>query len=213
MRRLALCLLFISAVTAAPAAAQFSDERTGLVIAPPDWFFRQGEDLLAPPSLISCWRAPEEDGAPWIHMCAEVVDELPKTGERLTFQWKSRTLEGSRVETRRGDEPVVMYSALLPMHLQTIRLDVVAPVRAAEDAKAVLEETLATVVDRGPWIVRADETMPAAAGSEPAYSDRSDRRAARLMGKIGMGLIIAGVAAWLRDRRAKKQQAEGGAAV
>ena len=210
MRRLALCLLLASAAAPAPVLAQFSDERTGLVISPPDWFYRQGEDLLAPPSLISCWEAPAEEDAPWIRLCAETADALPKTGERMTFQWKERSVQGSRVETRRGTEQVVMYSALLPMHLQKVRLDVVAPVRAAQDAKAVLEETLATVVDRGPWIVRADDAMPAG-DSEPAYSDRSDRRAARLIGKIGTGLLIAGILGVLRDRRAKKRAAEGAA--
>jgi hypothetical protein len=210
VRRLALCLLVLSAATPAPILSQFSDERTGLVISPPDWFYRQGEDLLAAPSLISCWEAPAEEDAPWIRMCAEIAEALPKTGERMTFHWKERSVQGLRVETRRGSEPVVMYSALLPMHLQKVRLDVVAPVRAAEDAKAVLEETLATVVDRGPWIVRADGTMPEGE-REPAYSDRSDRRAARLIGKIGTGLLIAGILAFLRDRRARKQAAEGGA--
>ena len=208
MRPLLLPLALL-AIAAAPgrAGAQIRDDSTGLVIQPPDYLHYQGEDLLAPPSLIACWYAPPEEDYPWVKVCAERLDELPQ-GEKLGFQWKGKTLSGSRIETTRGRERVVLFSVLVPLQLGTVRLDAVAPVDGAEQAKAMLEETLATVADRGLWVVRDDEL---AVQSEQSWSDRSDRRAARLMGKVGMALLIAGIMAWVRDRRAKRKQAEGAA--
>lgn len=204
MRRLALCLLLV-ALSPVAAHTQFRDDSTGLVIAPPDWMYRQGEDLLAPPTLVSCWYAAETEDQPWLKLCAERLDELPRTDEKLTFTWQERTVDGARVRLRTKDGEVVLYSVLLPLYKGPVRLDVVSPVRGSEEAKALLDETLATVRDVGRWTVYADD------GPSPTYDDRSDRRLARLLGKIGTGLIIAGVGMWIRQRRERKKlQAEGG---
>ena len=208
MQRLLVCLALLALTAAAAPArvqAQFRDDSTGLLIQPPDYLYLQGEDLLAPPSLIACWYAPPEEDYPWVKVCAERLDVLPR-GEKLSFQWKDSTLSGSRVVTTMGKERVVLFSVLVPLQLGVVRLDAVAPVGGDEQAKAILEETLATVTDRGQWVVRGDEL---AIQSEPTWSDRSDRRSARLMGKVGMVLLIAGITAWVRDRRAKRKQAEG----
>lgn len=207
MRRLLVCLALLALTAAAAptrAQAQFRDDSTGLLIQPPDYLYLQGEDLLAPPSLIACWYAPPEEDYPWVKVCAERLDVLPR-GEKLSFQWKNSTLTGSRVETTMGKERVVLFSVLVPLQLGTVRLDAVAPVGGDEQAKAILEETLATVTDRGQWVVRGDDEL--AIEGTTSWSERSDRRAARLMGKFGMALLIAGVMAWVRDRRAKKRQA------
>ena len=214
MRRLALSLLLVLApIASAAAQVPFRHDVSGLSLEAPDWMYRQGEDLLAPLTLISCWQAPATEDQPWLKMCAERVDELPRADEKLTFRWHERTVEGARVRVRRDDEEVMLYSVLLPLYKGSVRLDVVTPVRGADEARALLESTLATVRDVGRWTMHADDGLrPVNAADEaPAtqdWSDRSDRRLARALGKFGMGLIFAGVVMWLRQRRARKVAAE-----
>ena len=209
MRRCALALLLV-AVPAA-AQAQFRDETTGLVISPPEYMYRQGEDLLAPQTLISCWYAPATDEYPWVKLCAERLDRLPKADEKLDFQWRDRTVRGSRVRTHNGTEEVMLFSALLPLHLSTVRVDVVTPVSGADEGKAVMEETLASVTDVGRWIVPRDGQTRSAERSDEYES--SDKYVARLVGKVGTILLISGIGMWIRQRRARKKAESEGEAV
>jgi hypothetical protein len=195
VRRIALSLLLVAAP--ATVEAQFRDETAGVEITPPEYMLRQGEDLLAPPTLISCWYAPATEEEPWVKLCAERLDQLPKADEKLSLSWHDRTLRGSRTQLRIENEDVVLLSTLLPLHLGTVRLDVVTPVHGADAGRAVLDETLASVKDVGPWIVPRDGAA--------ASSDQPGKRTARLVGKIGTILIISGVGMWIRQRRARKK--------
>lgn len=182
------------------ANAQFRDHSTGLVISPPDYLLRQGEDLLAPASVISCWYAPETEEYPWVRMCAERLDRLPRADEKLTFAWGGRTISGSRSRVRSGEKDLMQYSALVPLRTGTIRLDVVTPVRGSDDAKLVLEESLASLRDEGPERVARDGQRREVDGAATF-----DRTAAKAAGKIATGLIIVGIGMLIRDRRAKRQ--------
>ena len=201
MRRLALCFLFLA--VPATAHSQFRHDSSGLVIQPPDFMLRQGEDLLAPMSLISCWYGPATEEYTWVKMCAERLDELPpRVDEKLTFQWEGGTARGSRTRMTVGSEEVVLYSALLELRQGPVRLDVVTPVSGAEEGKAVMDEALASVRDVGILTMERAAQRPS--------DDRSARYAARAAGKFGMILIFVGVGKWLHERRSRKQQSENG---
>lgn len=199
MRRLALLILLLGAPVTADA--QFRDHATGLVISPPEDFYRQGEDLLAPASLISCWHASETADYPWVRICAERLDRLPRADEKLSFRWGDRTVKGARARVQVGGKDLMLYSALIPLRSGTIRLDVVTPVHGADDAKAYMEQTLATVRDEGRSVERSSAAR--------VDDQRELRSLARLAGKSGMGLIAIGVGLWIKQRRAKKKVEAG----
>lgn len=197
MPRVALLLLLVLIASPVTARGQSRDPATGLVISPPDYMFLQGEDLLAPPTVIACWHAPETDEYPWVKMCTERADRLPKADEQLSFDWQGRVLAGSRTRFHIGDEERVLYSVLLPLRQQTVRLDVVSPARGSDEAKAVLEEVLATVRDEG--------TTPVARAEESRTEYRTTRGAKRA-GRVGVYLVVAGAVMWFRERRARRKR-------
>jgi hypothetical protein len=110
---------------------------------------------------------------------------LPRRARRMSFTWKGLDLDGAVFESEWASQPVVVYTALVPLRKASVWLVAMSPLHDRGHVQAALVSTLASLQGESAQL----------SGTERA------ERAGRTVGLIASILIAVGVGMWIARRR------------
>lgn len=167
----------------------YSSPEFGFAMTLPAGFLREGEDPLNLRS-IACFVSSVADQPGWVRVCVERQGgALPRRAKRMSFTWKGLDVDGAVFESEWVREPVVVYTALVPLRKVPVWLVAMSPPADRGQAQAALVSTLASL--QGESAQRSSTERAEGAG--------------RMVGLIVSILIAMGVGMWIAQRRQEKK--------